>query len=355
MSRTALQTISEPDIIGIVPEPADEIDQAARDAAAFGAWTEQITTGGVALELIHQQVRTIAAQALTCAPADIVLRTAPLARRVFDLARQHQKPTHARELHMLAARLCSIMAWVSGDLGRLNEAELHAATAIACAEHAADPETTGWAYAVASKTAFWRRDYAEALQRAQKGAASDPPGTVAVMLACQRADSYSQLGDAPRTHKALQSAMQASEDQSTDAVGGLLSCGTTRHANYASGALLMIGEAGAALDQANQALAASRAEQIGFGTVAQIHLTKAFAFAASGEIEGVAEAARSVLDLPPGMRLATLTSRITTLGTQLETHRLRSVPAVALSEEIREFCAANPSVPELPAAPQENR
>lgn len=351
---TGQRRIAEPDIIRFVPEPSDEIDQAARDAADFGAWTEKIGTGSVALEVIHQQVRNIATDALSKPPTEIIARTAPLARHVYGLARQHQRPAHARELHLLAARLCSIMAWISGDLGRLDQAGFHAATAIACAENAGDPETTAWAYAVASKTSFWRRDYAAAADHAARGASFDPPGTVAVMLACQRADTYSKQGDASRTRRALVSAVQAAEFQGPDAVGGLLSCGPVRHANYASSSLLAIGEAGSALAQADQALAAAADEQLGFGTVAQIHLTRALAHAAVGEIDGAGEAARPVLDLPSDRRLATLTGRIASLGRELERPHLKSAAAAELAEEIRVFCATSPSTPELPPAPQED-
>jgi transcriptional regulator with XRE-family HTH domain/tetratricopeptide (TPR) repeat protein len=319
--------------IGFMYPPTDVLDQGARDAAAFGLWAEQATTGPVAIELLHQQVREIAAAALTLPPMAVMERAAPLARHVYDLARAPQQPRQSRDLHLIAAQVCTLMAWISGDIGRLPEAELYAATAIASAEAAGEPETTAWAWIASSKTAFWRRDYTVAIERARRGAILDPRGTAAVMLACQRADAASQLGDAPGVHTALTAA--AAQNPAPDAIGGLLSCGPVRHLNYAAAALYAIGQYAPALAEADRALAAP--ERLGFGTIGQIQITRALAHAATGDIEAATAAARPVLDLPAERRLATLTARIRPLA-DLPAPALTTRGTRALAEEVREFC-----------------
>lgn len=325
--------------IGFMNEPADELDRSARDAAEFGAWAERVGTGDVELEVIHQQVRALAVDALTQAPAVIVRRAAPLAKHVYGLARTHQRPRHARELHLLAAQLCSLMAWITGDIGRLDVAELHARTALACAEIAGDPTTTAWAGVVGSKTAFWGQRYEDAADRARRAAAQDARGTVAVMLACQRADAYSQLGDVQRTHSALAFAAEAEQDSHADPVGGLLSCGTARAANYAAAALLAVDEPARALVEAERALRAAVGESLGFGTVAQIHISRALAHAATGDAEAAEEAARPVLGLEPERRLVTLAGRLQRIPAQFPRQAMHSAAARALTEQVEAFCS----------------
>lgn len=340
--------------IGFMTEPDDTLEAAAREAAAFGAWAERAGTGDVELALIHQHVRTIAHDVLRRPPAQMIEAAAPLAARVYALARSHQHPRHSRELHLLAAQLCSLMAWLSGDVGRHDAAELHASAAFACAQVADDPATTAWSLVVGSKTAFWREDYTAAADRANRADRQEAPGTAAVMLACQRADAYSKLGDAPRTRRALEAARTAADAAGPDPVGGLLSCGPVRALNYAAAALLAIGEAHQAVTQAELALDAAGAggiEQLGFGTIAQTCITRALAYAAAGDPEGAREAARPVLELPPERRLATLAARIAPLAHQPCPPRLRSSAATALAQEVTAFCATAPPTPHPQLAP----
>lgn len=334
--------------IGAMTPPTDDIDEAAREAAAFGAFTEQIAgIGPVALEMINQEVRTLSGAALTVPPTLIIKHAAPLARHVYTLARDRQRPTQARELHRLASQLCSIMSWIAGDIGRLKEAELYATTALACAQIADEPETTAWAHIVGSKTAFWRRDYAVAAERARRGTAAGATGTATVMLACQRADAYSKLGDSARVIETLRAIDDAVTQAGPDQIGGLLSCGPARAGNYAAAALLATGQSRPALARATDALEHAAAEGVGFGTVAQTHLTRALAYADLGDPEAAADAARPVLELEPARRLATLTDRLAPLAPRLEAAPGAARAHAELAEEIRAYCSTTHTAPRI--------
>jgi transcriptional regulator with XRE-family HTH domain len=316
---------------------------AAREAAEFGAWAERLNVGDVAITSLAVRARDMSEACLTAPPADVIARAADLNREAFALLRGHHRPTHARDLYTIAGQTCALLTWLSGDLGALDAARVHGSAAQVCADHAEQPELSAWVAAVRSKTAFWCGDYPAAAELASRGLTLAPPGTAAVMLACQAADAYAKLGARDRAMAALTRAEdEAQRQRGADTLGGLFACGPARHANYAAAALLTLGDPAPALAAADRALAGFAADaRYGFGTVAQTHLTRALAFAATADLDGAQAAARPVLDLPPGRRLATLTERLRPLAAILSRPAMRtSTVAGPLREEITEFCGA---------------
>lgn len=334
----------------------DPVIAAARRAAQFGAWAERTGLGPVSIEMLLQQVRSLALDCLRVPPADAALNAALLADEVYRLIRENHRPGPAKQLYGIASQVSGILAWLSGDLGQLDAAALQARTAWACAELAEDPATLAWACVVASKTALWRSDLNGAIDFARRGAAIVAPGTAGVMLACQQADVYSQLGAASEARGAVRDALDAADHQrGVDPVGGLMECGPVRRLNYSSSARLEIGEADDALEDADGALELCAGEpNAGFGTVAQINITRCKAHLAAGRLDAADAALRPVLDLSVPRRLATLTSRLAPLpATLTRSHRLRGREASALAEEIAEFCSRPAAAPALPAGTPE--
>jgi hypothetical protein len=178
------------------------------------------------------------------------------------------------------------------------------------------------------------------------------------MLACQQADVYSQMGATGEAKTALRNALDALDRQrGADPIGGLMECGPVRRLNYFSSTYLEIGEPDTALVDADAALElCASAPTAGFGTVAQIHITRGKAHLAAGRIDAAEEALRRVLDLPVPHRLATLTSRLAQLPATLTSNpRLRGREAHTLAEEITEFCRQPAAAPALPVgAPEED-
>lgn len=324
---------------------------AAQEAADFGAWAERLDAGEVAITALTIRARELAAACLTLPPAEVIGPAAALNREAFALLHGHHKPAHARDLYAIAGQICALLAWLSGDLGALDAARMHGSAAQVCADMADHGELSAWVAVVRSKTAFWCGDYLAAAELARQGLAVAAPGTAGVMLACQQADAYAKLGALDLVAQSLARAETETErQQGTDTLGGIFSCGPARHANYASGARLALGETAAALDEAERALTEFDADpRYGFGTVAQVHLTRVFAHVARGELDGAAAAARPVLDLPPPRRLATLTERLRPLAAALGRPALRSSTVAApLRAEITEFCGV-PGQRALPA------
>jgi transcriptional regulator with XRE-family HTH domain len=342
-SADAFKQGRQPAIIGasVADRPVDALFTAAQEAADFASWAERLNAGGVAITSLTIRARELARACLTMPPAEMAGHAAALNREAFALLKGHHKPAHARDLYAIAAQTCALLAWLSGDLGALDAATLQGSAAQVCADHADQPEVTAWVAVVRSKTAFWCGDYLGAARLARQGAACSPPGTAAIMLACQEADAYSKLGAVDLARQALQRAEDAAESvRGADTIGGLFSCAPARHANYSSGAHLAIGQLDLALAEAERALAECEIDPAyGFGTVGQIHLTRALAFTANGDLDGAAEAARPVLDLAPERRLATLKDRLRPMATALGRNAVqKNVTAGALRAEITEFC-----------------
>ena len=329
----------------------------AQQAAEFGTWAETTNVGEVAITTLHIRMRELAHRALSEPPAIVANAAADLNGRVFELLRGHHSPAAARDLYATAGWACGLLAWLAGDLGALDLAAVHNATARRCAAMSENPEVAAWTAAVDSKTWFWAEQYAKSAQVAEAAAALAAPGTAAVMLACQQADAYAKLGDPGRTIAALEQADRSADTVTgPDSIGGLFSCRPGRAANYAASCRLGIDDAAGSIAAAETAFAAFNVESgYGFGTVAQTRITQAFAFGASSQWDAMAAALRPVLDLPPDRRLETLTARLTPMAGQLAAPALRTSRTVsALREEINAYCERS-ARKALPAATEEYR
>jgi transcriptional regulator with XRE-family HTH domain len=338
--------------------PETTLLTAAQEAADFASWAERVNTGDVTIISLNMRARELAATALTMPPAQVASDAAALNRETFTLLKGHHKPRHARDLYAIAAQTCALLAWLSGDLGALDAATLQGSAAQVCADHADHPEVSAWVAVVRSKTAFWRGDYLTAAQLAWQGASYSPPGTAAVMLACQEADAYSKLGVVDRAAEALRRADKAAEAiHGADTIGGLFSCEPARHANYASGSHLLAGRPDLALVEAGRALTEiSSDSRYGFGTIGQVHITRTLAFISHGDLDGATEAVRPVLDLPEERRLATLKDRLRSAISSLGRPAVRdSAVAAPLRAEITEFCGTSSAQRQLTTGTHEGR
>lgn len=338
-AKTDSRTVGPP----VGPDPATVLAHATQDCAEFGTWAERLDTGEVAITTLMTRARDLATQALTAPPAQILAPASDLNRELFALLRGHHTPAQARDLYTVAGAVCALMSFLASDLGALSAAQVHAATAQACAEHADRDEVRAWVASAKSKNAFWEGDYLTSARLAAGGPARQACGTAAVMLACQEADAYAKLGAHDRAESALdRAAREADRDGGPDLVGGVLSCPPVRHGGYVATAhtLAKRHSMGAAAAEGALAVAAQPGPVVAFGSIAQLHITRAMALKGGGDLDGAASALRPVLDLPPGKRLATITGRLRTLAADLDAAATRSSRVAApLREEIAEYCA----------------
>ena len=324
--------------------------------SAFGAWAESSNVGPLTLDDIAASTRRIAHDYVTKPPLDVYARAGLLTDRVFRLLQQgHQPSDLAKELYTWAGYLCALLAWMAGDLGHPAAAESQARTAWICAEKGSGDDTLrAWVLSTMSKIYLWDQRFEEAASTAARGMELRPKGTAAVMLACQEADAWAELGGAASDPAQIALAKADAARQALrggDAVGGLLSCDIVRQHNYTGAVLLRAGDLEGAVHQADQALTIARDDpQIAYGTVAQIRIwaasahlrqTTTFDKAGSGGLDGARDVLAPVLALPADRRLAPVVRRMRGIdGLITANPRLRnSADADDLHANIIEFCA----------------
>ncbi|WP_274912522.1 XRE family transcriptional regulator [Streptomyces sp. WZ-12] len=324
----------------------DLVHQVAEESADWALQLEASNVGDLTVEQLQASTRALARDYLSpSAPVATLNRARRLRDRAFHLLEGHQPPRQAIQLYAVAGYVCTLLAWISSDLGQLQGADTHARTAWMCATMAGDDELRAWVLSTRSKIAYWSGHPHTAIQHAQHGLSYAPHGTAATLLSCQEADAWAELGAASEAQAAMARAT-AARDRPTpghDEVGGLLSCPDVRRANYAAGVHLRTGHARTALHEAQAALAQP---PHAYGTTAQLHVSTASARLALGEPDAALEALHPVLDLSPEHRMAPVTNRLRELAeTTSRTPWRTANPAVnCLARSV-------PSAPPRPGTP----
>ncbi|MFD5754582.1 XRE family transcriptional regulator [Streptomyces sp. NPDC127044] len=331
-----------PSSIVAPPELAgtDLVRFAADESATWAQWAEASNVGDIALEQLMAETRALASDYLTSDPVPLFVRTRALRDRVFALLEGHQYPRQSADLYVAAGYLCGLLAWMSSDLGQLRDADTQGRTAWLCAELAGHNDLRAWVLSTRSKVAFWDGRLREAINFARHGATYQTTGSVAVLLSCQEADAWSELGAQDEALAALARVEEARAAMSgADEIGGIFSCQPARQENYAAAAQLRVGRPAEALRSADKALTLLAVQPVrAYGTEAQIHISQAAAHLATGEAEGAIEALAPVLALPPDHRLAPVTRRLGELRSGIGRPNAGSTAAVGLRQAIEEFC-----------------
>ncbi|MCW8101689.1 helix-turn-helix transcriptional regulator [Streptomyces tauricus] len=329
--------------INLIPEPAGTVlvRLAADESATWAQWAESSNVGDIALEQLMAETRSLASDYLTSDPVALFVRTRALRDRVFALLEGHQYPRQSTDLYVTAGYLCGLLAWMSSDLRQLRDADTQGRTAWLCAELAGHNNLRAWVLSTRSKVAFWDGRLREAINFARLGATYCTTGTVAVLLACQEADAWSELG---AQEEALASLVRAKEARTAtsceDEIGGIFACQPARQENYAAAVQLRLGRPADALRSADSALALLAVQPVrAYGTEAQIHISQAAAHLATGEAEGAFEALAPVLALPPDHRLEPVIRRLSELCTAIHRPFAGGTAAVGLRQAVEEFCS----------------
>ncbi|WP_316762714.1 XRE family transcriptional regulator [Streptomyces herbicida] len=344
-SLTSPQPETLPAAVPAAPAPAtpsgpDLVHLAADESATWAQWAEASNVGDIAIEQLMAETRALAADYLTSDPILLFNRTRQLRDRTFALLEGHQYPRQSADLYMVAGYLCGLLAWMSSDLGQLRDADTQGRTAWLCAELSGHNTLRAWVLSTRSKICFWDGRLRDAIAYARRGATCQPTGTVGVLLACQEADAWSQLGAHEEAVNALSRAEDARDSVvDIDDIGGLFSCQPARQENYAAAVRLRVGEPAEALRAADNALTLLTTQPVrAYGTEAQIHISKAAAHLATGEAEGALDALAPVLALPPDHRLAPVTMRLRELTAVLGRGPSAGSVRVGLRGAIEEFC-----------------
>ena len=323
--------------------PAEEevIMDAAGQSAEFGEWAEATNVGSTTLEQLEEDVRRIAHGYLNGPPLPLMLATLRVRNRVFTLLEGRQHPNQTRQLYLTAGRLCGLLAWMAGDVGRHAEAETQARTGWLCAELSDADGLRAWIRATQSKSAFWDGRVRESARFAEDGLRYSSSDTVGVLLASLNARAWARLGDADNAHAALGVAQDRREAAGEDEVGGLWGFSEAQQSYLAGTTYLYLHEPAEALEAADRAVwlfdAGDPAQRF-YGAEMIALIDAATAHVQAGEIEGAHEKLAAVLALPPEQRLETFTARLGELRDVLRRSRHAiSRPAVEIQRQIDDF------------------
>jgi tetratricopeptide (TPR) repeat protein len=260
-------------------------------------------------------------------------------------------PKQSRDLHLVAALLFGIGAYACLDLGHPEAAMTQAEAGHICAAFAGHDGLRAWMYGTQSLIARFQGRYLQALDLAREGLRYAATGTALDRLRCGEAQSLACLGDRGAARRALDLAAEARERITTpDIAGGLFRFTEAKHAYYSGSALIWLPEpeeAKLAEDQSDRAIelfAAGPPEERNLADEALAHVYLGTARVILGDLDGVLEAIRPVLDIPSGRRISWQRKRLARLGAMLDVHRFQRSPlAIALKEEIFAFKDSPPT------------
>ncbi len=320
---------------------ADFMARAADEAVEFGEWAETSSVGPITLEQLHQDVRAIARDYLTQPPYPLLRRTLHHRRRVFSLLEGRVRPAQARDLYLLAGRLCGLAGWMVGDLGYAAEAGTHARIAWLCADLADHPGLRGWARATQSKLAYWDGQPSTSAQLADDGLRQGVRDSGRVLLAGLSARGWARTGDADRARGALTVVTAEREKVAGgDEVGGVWGFSEAQQHYLAGTTHLWLQDperAARAADRAVWLYEIADPEERFYGAESLALLDSAIAHVLTGDVTEAANRLAPVLELPPEKRVTLITSRATDLRRTLDRIGPARGPAAELASNLDHF------------------
>lgn len=102
-------------------------------------------------------------------PGSILRQLAFVQERVVALLKGRQRPKQTRDLYLVNAKCCAIMAWISGDLGEYGDAQELNSAAWLYTQYADDFLARRWVRTSQARVAFWAGNAVESARLAADG------------------------------------------------------------------------------------------------------------------------------------------------------------------------------------------
>lgn len=327
---------------GMILPPDLVIMAIAEQSQDFGEWADTSNVGDATLEHYATQVRQLARDYVHAPPYPLLLDAKRLRDRVFAKLQGHQRPDQARDLYVVAAQVCGLLAWMSGDMSFYRAADTHAQTAWVCAEQANHDGARAWVRVTQSKLAYWKARYAESAQLAEDGLRYPSADSGQAMLGLFRARALARTGREEEAADALAGARAGLEQAGPDEVGGLWGVSEARYHSVAVNIHLWRRDAAQVLSEAQQALTLFETDDPSdrnYGAEAHTRIDQAHAHLLSGNLEGAQAALRPVLGLPSECRYEPVTQELGRVRQALAQPVFRDAStARELQEEIEAYC-----------------
>jgi hypothetical protein len=285
----------------------DLVAEVAEESAEFGEWAGMSEVADATIEQYETQVRRLARDLEFSAPLlPLMLETRRLRDRVTARLRGHTRLDQARDLYLLAAKVCGLLAWETADLGDYRAADTHAWTAWMCAEQAEHDGARAWVRATQSKLAYWDGRYTESAQLAEDGLRYRTADSARVMLALFRARALARTGQREAARQALNQAdTERAGVSAPDLLDGIWGMPPIRYHGIAANTQMLLEAPVQVLTDAQQVIMLTDATPAGerrMLTYTHAHVDSAIAHLQQAELDGAVTALRPVLDLASDIR-----------------------------------------------------
>lgn len=314
----------------------------AEESLDFGEWADTSNTGDATLQQYAEQVRQLASDYQHVAPYPLLRETRWLRDRVFAKLKGHQRPSQTRELYLIAAQVCGLLAWMSGDMSFYQNAEAHAWTGWVCAEHADHDGARAWIRVTQSKLAYWDGRFVESAQLAEDGLRYQSPDSGQVMAALFQSRAQARLGRDHEAQDALDHARTGMEQVEDDEIGGLWSVIPARYHSLASNIQMWRGDPAQVLAETAQALEQfemADPRQRNYGAETHTRIDQALAHLSLQDLDGTDTVLRPVLGLSAENRYEPITQHLGQVRQSLADPQFgNTVLAQQLQEEIEVYC-----------------
>jgi transcriptional regulator with XRE-family HTH domain/tetratricopeptide (TPR) repeat protein len=314
----------------------------AEESLDFGEWADTSNIGDATLERYAAQVRQFARDYEYALPHPLLLDAKRLRDRVFAKLQGHQRPGQTRDLYLIAAQVCGMLAWISGDLGYQSAAQDQAWTAWVCAEHANHDNARAWVRVIQSKLAYWDDRFIESVQLAEDGLRYPSTDSGHALLGLHQARALARLGRSAEAAGTLAQAATALEHAGPDEVGGLYGLGQAKFHHWAGSIQIGREDAPQVLAEARQALMlfeAMSARERSYRSEMGTRMDEGHAHLLLGDLDGADAALRPVLGLAADRRGEPQIRHLRQVRQALTRPEFRNAAlAGQLQEEIETYC-----------------
>jgi hypothetical protein len=341
-------------------EPLDVhamVSAAATSSARFGQWADSLAIGELAFATLWLRLGQLAVDYVHAPMVPVFRDLESLRNDIFALLAAPD-PVQVSQLYMLAGATCGLLAHASGNLGNHGAAQIQACTALICARKAENPTLAAWVLGVRALQSEWSGNPSHSLdfvsQARQEAAREDVHSTVPVWLAAVEARAYARLKDHTNTVHALRLVAQLRDSvtnqlgkpNALDQIGGILTFSEAKQHYYVGTTYRRIGDYPAAATHSTAAIAAyaqGPVEQRSYGDeiIAWADLAIARASGETADLDGAAEALRSIELQPESRWLPTLLGPLRDLDAALSTPKVRMAPrAVSMRRSVAAMIAS---------------
>jgi tetratricopeptide (TPR) repeat protein len=335
----------------------DAVAAAASEARGHAERAAVTEVGPGTLEQFTADVVRLSRAYVTAPPLPLFERMHRVLGRIETALDQRAYPPQARDLNFLAGVVCGLMANACLDLGREEAADDLARAAWTHGRIVDHGPLMGWARGTQALAAIWDERYADAAQHAENGLDHVPDGTGAVRLYAISARALAATGDHAPARAAIKAAEKAranaDHDGLHDGIAGEFSFDESKLRYYDALSLLDSEDPA----QAEQAAVAAvrlyraipaRARSYGCEALACVQLAKAHLM--SNDVDGAANALRSVIKLDPQRRISSLNQHLKVCRELLHILARGSGAARLLDQQLAAFSAAS-TARALPRSP----